>query len=82
MATKKSTAKKAKPTGRQPLDKRYMIRCASNDWALWDALAQDRGFNGAGPLIRKTMDDLLKDLDPSKRKEIESRASEILKAAA
>lgn len=74
---------KKKPSiDRATLDKRYMIRCSSMDWAHWDALAQDLGFNGAGPLIRKTMNDRLKDLDPSKRKEIEAKAGEILKAAA
>jgi hypothetical protein len=63
---KKNPPKKAptRPVGRPvvnppDLDKRYMIRCSEEDWRAWDTHARSLGFNGAAPLIRKHMNELM-----------------------
>lgn len=82
MVVVSNTMSKKKPKKSDALDKRYMIRCADEQWELWDALATHRGYNGAGPLIRKQMTDLIESLPKDERKKLDEIIAAKRKAAA
>lgn len=72
MATKKKAPNKS------ALSERKMIRCSETDWAWWEAAGRLRGFNGAGPLLRKLGNDFIAGLPKSERDKLEA----MIKAAA